>query len=92
MTMYTIDELARNPRTKGELFQDLRDGNVTFDYPLPQYWLDHFAAWCQVHAPAVTYGWITSTTVWAYGHDDMCGGPVSVCHEVQEALLLYYNS
>jgi len=79
---FTISELNENPRSKGELFQSLRDAKLEFDYALPQYWLDCFAKYCEKLNPIITYHLILSTMVWYYG-DCKIGRPMTMCTDVQ---------
>ena len=48
-----LEHLLSEPTTKGDVFADFTD---TFDFALPQDWLDRFADWCKVvgNAPIVT--------------------------------------
>jgi hypothetical protein len=51
----------------------------TFDYALPQDWLNEFANYAEHHG--VSYDDIRSTTVWAYNWNGY-SGPVTICSEV----------
>ena len=75
--------------TKADLFQDLVAEGVTFDYALPQVWLNEFSDWCRRHYPSVTYGLILTTTVWGYGEKRQ--GPIFRCREVFEAYSRWVN-
>lgn len=75
--------------SKGELFQDCK---FTFDYALPQDWLNDFAEWCNKYHPIITYHLIASTTVWAYPKGLFYGLPVSVCSEVHNAYVTYISN
>ena len=83
MKQYTHEELNQMRISKGELFASVES---TFDYALPQTWLDAFAVFCKVNHPLVTYDLIQSTTVWLYGNDTFAGRPLTVCSDVQIAL------
>tara|TARA_Y100000361_G_C11098802_1_gene310694 strand:+ start:124 stop:471 length:348 start_codon:yes stop_codon:yes gene_type:complete len=89
ITTKTIQQLRANPASKEELFKEMSD---TFDYALPQEWLNSFADWCEHSLPVVygklTYDLIRSTSVMAYPKDDFAR-VVSACEEVHTALQLY---
>lgn len=85
---YSLQELNELRLSKGELFSQFKE---TFDYALPQTWLDNVSAWCKANSPIITYDLIRSTTVWSYGKGDLLGGPVTVCNEVHDALVAFYN-
>lgn len=78
--------------TKGEIFDHLssreklfQDDALTFDYALPQTWLDDF-----VKRSGLEYHLVLGTTIWAYL--GTVQGPVSCCIEVQRKLeKLYYE-
>jgi hypothetical protein len=77
MKRYTIEQIENIRMTKGDLFKELENIGKTFDYALPQQWLNNFskfAAWNDL-----TYDLIRSTTVWIYPENK----PVSICSEVQ---------
>lgn len=80
----TIDELIAAAVTKGDVFKDL---GMTYDYAVPQPWLDAFADWCKycpmTNITRVTYSLILSTTVWVYPPigKGQCG-PMTCCSEV----------
>ena len=62
----------------------------TYDYALPQTWLDDFAEFMKEHDERVTYNLICSTTVWCYGGEaSEWGKGVSVCAEINRAIELY---
>ena len=86
MRQYSYEDLNQMRISKGELFHDI---DITFDYALPQEWLDKFADWCIVNYPIVTYHLIRSTTVWAYTKGSLFGEPLTVCIEVDNALDTY---
>lgn len=76
----TIDQLKALNVSKGECF-GLLEGS--FDYALPQGWLNEFADRCAANpskARGVDYQVILSTTVWHMDH-----GPVTCCREVAYA-------
>lgn len=83
----TAKELLNTSYTKGKLFQGA-DKEGSFDYALPQGWLDDFANWCGVNAPHVTYHLIMSTTVWLYPKNGT-HGPMTACREVGNAYVTY---
>ena len=92
----TIDQLQALGINKGDAFCNLIDGS--FDYALPQPWLDTFAAWCRGNTwhINVTYDLILSTTVWHYpaypntgGCYSKAVGPVTCCEEVYMAYKEY---
>lgn len=76
----TIEQLAENPRTKGEHFADFKE---VFDWAMPQDWIDEFAYWCESNRPRVTYHLIVSSTVWAAPAG--LWQPATCCVEVAEA-------
>jgi len=64
--------------SKQECFANL---GKTFDYALPQDWLNDFSDWCKCHPMrsfVVTYDAISSTTVWIYPESM----PATCCSEV----------
>ena len=71
----TLEQLKSLDMTKGEAFANY-DG--TFDFALPQDWLNDFAS----HCGNITYDNIISTTVWAYPDGMPCGQPMTCCKEV----------
>lgn len=85
----SIKEIKSSPTSKEDLFKGME---VTFDYALPQTWLDTFSKWCTDHLPvcygAINYNLIRSTSVMAYPKDDYAR-VVSACTEVHEAQKLY---
>ena len=84
--MYSIETLNKTQRPKWELFQN----DKSFDFALPQEWLNEFAAWCQVNGrKEVTYDLIRSTTVWSYVNDKFAGRPLFKCKEVYFAYKAY---
>lgn len=85
---YTFAELNQMRVSKGELFAELKNQGIEFDYAIPEDWADDFYAYCQKHNPLVTYHLIVSTTVWMYGN--IFGDPLSCCKEVTELLERYY--
>lgn len=78
---YTISELEKMRISKGELFKDM-EKIKTFDYTLPQEWLNNFSLWCKMSDFNINYELIRSTTVWLYPENK----PVSMCTEVQEQI------
>lgn len=91
-------ELSRICISKGKLFEELKG---TFDYTLPQWWLDKFAKYCIEQAEEneydilVTYDLIASSTVWYYppsGRLQFSGMPVFGCIEVETAYRKYEKS
>lgn len=80
MKTYTINQIESMHLTKEDLFKDL---TCTFDYALPQNWLDHFCA-VNFHLP---YPLVLSTTVWVYPENK----PLSACLEVQQAILQWMD-
>ncbi len=82
----TINSLHTGHFTKQDLFsQTMLDqmGYKTFDYALPQGWLDSLHGYCEKHCMNVTYDLIRSTCVWGYGQDK--SGPITACYEVMMA-------
>lgn len=86
----TINSLHTGHFTKQDLFlQTMLDriGYKTFDYALPQPWLNAFDRHCKEHCTNVTYDLIRSTCVWGYGQDK--SGPVTACFEVMVAYWMW---
>ena len=84
--MYTIEQLKEERMSKEELF----DGsNFSFDYSMPQDWLNDFSDWCKKYQPEISYDLIHSTTVWAYTGKHYYGFPVFECIEVYITYLQY---
>ena len=78
---YTIEQLEKMNVSKGDLFKDFFKVK-TFDYALPQNWLDNFVNWS-----SLPYHLVLSTTVWIYPENK----PMSICTEVQEKIDEYYD-
>jgi hypothetical protein len=83
---FTALQLESLHVSKDELFKDTKE---TFDYALPQTWLDAFWAFCKERALPVTYDLITSSTVWLYPKGNYFGMPLTACTEVKQALEKY---
>ena len=84
----TINQLQALEMGKGDSFANLEGGS--FDWALPQDWLNDFANWCKTSrlCKDVTYDMIRSTTVWHYpasGNSE----PVTCCREVYLAYTQY---
>jgi|TARA_R110002096_G_scaffold321278_4_gene515373 hypothetical protein len=86
----SADKLKSLRLSKEEAFSGLSD---TFDYALPQNWLNDFADFCIESDSVVSYDLIRSTTVWEYpvmrpirflGSYSQ-SGPVTCCEEVYSA-------
>lgn len=86
MKQYSISELESMNVSKGEIFKELTNEGTTFDYALPQNWLDELANYCKKYIPTVTYNMILSTVVWGYGEGDYFGHPITCCKEVERAI------
>lgn len=84
----TIPELEEINPTKQELFQELEE---SFDFALPQQWLNEFAKWCEVNFVDVSYKLIRMTTVMGYGESSF-GQLVTRCTEVFDAHELWQDS
>lgn len=81
----TIKSLKLNRISKQDLFGrvNLEDSYCkSFDYALPQGWLDAFTEFCKQHFTQVTYDLIRGTCVWGYGRGS---GPITGCYEVMAA-------
>lgn len=76
--------------TKGELFASVKN---TFDYAIPQDWLNNFADYCETWNKNITYDLIRSTVVWEYPKDSIFGRPLFACTEVKKAYIkmLFYK-
>ncbi len=86
MKKYTYSELNQMRVSKGELFSGLQG---SFDYALPQDWLNRFADFCAKENPVITYDLIRSTTVWIYS--SLMGEAYTACIEVDSMLDQFYN-
>ena len=83
--LMTLAQLSEKPRSKQEVFEGLEG---SFDYAMPQGWLNGFSDWCKTHCPEVTYDLIRSTTVWHYKPErDSMGRPCTCSLEVARAYL-----
>lgn len=81
---FSINTLYSMNVTKEDLFKGL---GFTFDYALPQPWLDELVA----RPGAPSYRTVLSTTVWAYPPGLFMGKPLTVCTEVQSAIDTMYD-
>jgi hypothetical protein len=80
----TYETLTNMNVSKDDIFKEL---SITFDYALPQDWLDMLA-----NLPgAPSYDAILSTTVWGYPPGNIMGIPITACIEVQAAINKLYN-
>lgn len=84
MTTDNWAEIVDMHASKGDLFADLCE---TFDYALPQRWLNDMTDFCEAEGNEVTYDMIRSTTVWVYGKTET--GPRSCCTEVANAIIAF---
>ena len=75
----SLETLTNMSISKSEIFKDM---NISFDYTLPQGWLNRIA---QLPG-APSYDAILSTTVWAYPPGLFFGIPITACIEVQQAI------
>jgi len=82
MLTYNAWDLEDLSGTKESCFNGYDE---SFDYSLPQDWLNQFSDWCKKYRPKVTYQIILSTVVWAYPEGSCMGQPVTCCHQVAEA-------
>lgn len=93
----TLNQLQALSISKGEAFANYPH---TFDYAVPQPWLNDFAEWCKLNTLNLVgglglnwYNLILSTTVWGYEkNDNHClrwVGPVTCCKEVYQAYRKY---
>ena len=80
----TLETLQSMKVSKESIFKDM---SITFDFALPQTWLDSLAD--TPRAP--NYQTILSTTVWAYPPGSVMGMPITACIEVQTAINKLYN-
>lgn len=82
---WSADHFENFPTTKEQAFNPLKRQSITFDYALPQDWLNWF-----VKESGLDYHLVLGTTVWSYR--ERMQGPVSCCEEVQVKLEeLYYK-
>lgn len=81
--LHRWDEKNLPGKSKGDMFEHLSDKQnfpgLSFDYALPQNWLDQFCKKFNLE-----YYLVLGTTVWVYYKGQE--GPVSCCREVQEAI------
>ena len=89
--LMTLAQLSEKPRSKQEVFEGLEG---SFDYAMPQGWLNEFSDWCKTHQfywiQDVTYDLIRSTTVWHYKPErDSMGRPCTCSLEVAKAYLQF---
>jgi len=75
------NEICINKITKEELANLIGLNEVTFDYALPQQWLDDF-----VDRNNIPYETVRSTTFYVYD-EFIYGYPVSGCTEVENILM-----
>lgn len=89
---FTMEEINRIGGTKS-YFLDILEFSERFDSydtALPQNWLDRFADYAIRCDNRITYYFILSTTVWAYGKEaGAFGRPVSFCYEINRLLKRY---
>jgi len=82
----TIVELQYGTFNKRDLFVDI---DYTFDWAVPQNWLDSFADWAKVYTKGfITYHLILSSVVWGYPGNNPFGMPIFGCIEIER---LYFN-
>jgi len=97
-SVLTLKQLQSLEMSKEECFENVIGGS--FDYALPQQWLNEFADWCKANSQKlhkdksgcsrVTYDVIASTTVWHYPpYTEGNSGPLTCCAEVYYAYLRY---
>jgi len=93
-----LEEIKNGNYGKGELTELLgfKERFDTWDYALPQTWLDQFSKWIETMdvnnkwwARNLDYHKILGTTVYAYGKEAKTGQAVSCCFEVNHALKEY---
>ena len=77
MKSFKYADIMDKGLTKADLIKKAGLQDVTFDYSLPQGWLDHFSDISQF-----SYNEILSTTVWIYPENK----PFSVCLEIQNEI------
>lgn len=86
LELQTAAELTRAGISKAEAFKTLNEQeDVSFDYALPQPWLDAFAKWCETHYPDISYHLILSTTVATYHKSQLGEVFCTRCSEVYGA-------
>jgi len=95
MKTITLETLESMQVSKGKLFESVKD---TFDYSLPQDWLNDFSQYCNLHQSIKSienaYHIILSTTVWVYPKNNYFGKPLFACTEVKKAYIdmQFYNA
>jgi len=86
--MYTVSELSTARLSKSELFTNFtKVAGITFDYALPQQWLNAITAFCSESQEfkGVSYSLISGTCVWTFD------GIISRCVEVEQAINAYHE-
>ena len=87
-TIKSLDKVQH--LTKEQMFSKMfmeQTGYTSFDYALPQQWLNDFTGFCKENHTQVTYDLIRSTCVWGYGTGVQ--GPVTACYEVMAAYWMW---
>lgn len=82
---YSISDLNSLEITKNDIFEFC---DFTFDYALPQIWLNSFSNWCKKYHEEITYDLIASTTIFAKSKDGVWN-PIFGCTEVMWVYLEY---
>ena len=79
-----------NGKTKEELAKQTIPPDVTFDYALPQQWLDDFVRWAGLRPE---YHFVLGTTFMLYSDKRgfRYGVPWSACKEVNSLIQLYQS-
>jgi hypothetical protein len=80
----SLDYLMKNKMSKKELSEKIGIDHLSFDYALPQNWLNRFVA-----ITKLDYNLVLSTTFWVYEIGSVFGKPISGCCEVQNKIDTY---
>ena len=89
---YPLEKLKEMRVSKRELVKMMLIEDITFDYALPQNWLDDFVdgAAMKIKFPRLSreevYSLVLSTTVWVYPKGSTFGHPISGCTEIATSL------
>lgn len=89
---FKLEKLVEMNICKRDLISIMGIESETFDYALPQQWLDNFVdgPFMKIQFPRMSreeiYSLVLSTTVWIYPKGSSFGGPISGCSEIARHL------
>ncbi len=88
MKTYTFKELEAMQISKAKLAELIGLSDVTFDYALPQQWVDNQVKKVSNSSipDALIYSTLVSTTFWVYPKGIGFGVPISGCTEIAESI------